>query len=125
MQARHAEEMAAELAAMPGAAGMARTGNRRTHAEISDRSTDASEGEAASIVRDSQAEAGRSLGMFALGMAIASLFVWPLLLGLSAAALGLYSYTQGARALGIWSVTIGLLAAASYLVFIPLLSIMT
>jgi hypothetical protein len=73
----------------------------------------------------SQAGAGRSLGMFSLIMAIASLFVWPLLLGLTAAVLGYSAYRQGARGLGVWSMTIGLLAAAAYVVFIPIYSVLS
>ncbi len=73
----------------------------------------------------SQASAGRTLGMFSLIMAIASLFVWPLLLGLTAAVLGYAAYRQGARGLGVWSMTIGLLAAAAYVVFIPIYSVLS
>jgi len=71
-------------------------------------------------VQETQAGAGRALGIFSLAMSIASLFVWPLLLGLTSAVLGYVAYRQGARGLGVWSMTIGLLAAAAYVVFIPI-----
>lgn len=71
---------------------------------------------------DRSADAGRATGLFALAMAAASLFVWPLPLGLAAAVLGFYSYRQGSRMLGVWSITLGLIAALSYLVFIPILA---
>lgn len=64
--------------------------------------------------------AGRALGWFALVMAIAALFVWPVLMGLTAAVLGFVSYRQGNRALGIWAITIGLIAAVLQIVFIPM-----
>ena len=105
-----AEEMSAELAAT----GPARLPDsdeelRRSRSRIMER----------------QAQAGRSLGIFSLAMAIASLFVWPLLLGLTAAVLGYFSYRQGARGLGVWSIAIGLLAAAAYVVFIPFIAILS
>ncbi|PZD93919.1 hypothetical protein DNH61_20705 [Paenibacillus sambharensis] len=71
-------------------------------------------------VMDTARSGARALGTFALVFAIAALFIWPLLLGLTAAVLGYMAYRQGSRALGVWSITIGLLAAAAYLVFIPI-----
>lgn len=61
-----------------------------------------------------------SLGWIALAFAVASWFVWPILLGLTAAVLGFVAYRQGSRALGIWSMTLGLIAACTFLVLIPL-----
>ncbi|CAM4263787.1 DUF5353 domain-containing protein [Paenibacillus tarimensis] len=71
-------------------------------------------------VMDTSRSGAQALGMFALVFGIAALFIWPLLLGLTAAVLGYMAYRQGSRALGVWSITIGLLAAAAYLVFIPI-----
>ncbi|WP_286890672.1 hypothetical protein [Thermobacillus sp.] len=65
-------------------------------------------------------DAGRATGLFALAIAIASLFVWPLPLGLTAAVLGWFSFREGARGLGVWAVTIGLVAVLTQLVLIPI-----
>jgi hypothetical protein len=65
-------------------------------------------------------DAGRATGLFALAIAVASLFVWPLPLGLTAAVLGWYSFREGARGLGVWAVTIGLVAVLAQLVLIPI-----
>ncbi|MFB9325456.1 hypothetical protein ACFFSY_05920 [Paenibacillus aurantiacus] len=64
--------------------------------------------------------AGRAAGWTGLIIAIMSWFVWPVLLGLSAAFIGFVAFRQGSRGLGVWSMTLGLIAAASYLVLIPL-----
>lgn len=64
--------------------------------------------------------AGRAAGWTGLIIAIMSWFVWPVLLGLSAAFIGFVAFRQGSRGLGIWSMTLGLIAVASYLVLIPL-----
>lgn len=65
-------------------------------------------------------DAGRATGLFALAIAIASLFVWALPLGLTAALLGWFSFREGARGLGVWAMVIGLIAALSQLVLIPI-----
>jgi len=65
-------------------------------------------------------DAGRATGLFALAIAIASLFVWPLPLGLTAAILGWFSFREGARGLGVWAITIGLVAVLTQLVLIPI-----
>jgi hypothetical protein len=70
-------------------------------------------------------DAGRATGLFALAIAIASLFVWPLPLGLTAAVLGWYSFRERARGLGVWSAIIGLTAALSQLVLIPIYAALT
>ncbi|MFD1955906.1 DUF4190 domain-containing protein [Paenibacillus thailandensis] len=63
---------------------------------------------------------GYSLGWVALVFAIASWFVWPVLLGVTSAVLGFIAYRQGARKTGAWSMGVGLVAAAVYLFIIPL-----
>lgn len=67
-------------------------------------------------------DAGRAVGLLALALAVVSLFVWSLPFGLAAAALGWFSFREGARGLGAWAVIIGLAAALSYLVLIPILA---
>jgi hypothetical protein len=100
-------EMAAEVAA-PDA-----------KARASRRANGARKGRAARYTAEAS-DAGRAIGLFALAIAIASLFVWALPLGLTAAALGWYSFREGARGLGVWSVVLGLAAALSQLVLIPI-----
>lgn len=82
------------------------------------RSLDADEASTASgaAVRS----AGKMLGAVALIFAIASLFIWPLLLGITAAVLGFVAYRQKAQALGGWAMGIGIFAAVSSLVLYPL-----
>lgn len=62
---------------------------------------------------------GRALGWIALVFALASWFIWPVLLGATAAVLGFIAYRQGARALGGWSMAIGIVALALNLVIVP------
>lgn len=59
-------------------------------------------------------------GWAGLILAIASLFVWPVLLGPGAAVIGFVALTQGHRALGIWSIVIGLISFMAYIVLVPL-----
>ncbi|MWC27474.1 hypothetical protein [Paenibacillus sp. MMS18-CY102] len=61
-----------------------------------------------------------TVGWIGLVFAIASWFLWPVFLGPTAAALGVYAYYSGSRALGAWAMALGLIAAAAYLVLIPL-----
>ncbi|GGG10500.1 hypothetical protein [Paenibacillus abyssi] len=69
--------------------------------------------------------AGRSMGWTALGFAIASWFMWGVLLGATAAVLGFVAYRQGSRSLGVWSISLGLIAVATNLVLIPLYYLVT
>ena len=65
-------------------------------------------------------EAGSAAGILALAIAVASLFVWSLPLGLIATALGLFAFREGARGLGAGAAILGLTAAAAQLVLIPI-----
>lgn len=74
--------------------------------------------------RDGEDEAGAKsagvpLGWVSLIFAIASWFVWPVLLGATAAVLGFIAYRQGARGLGGWAMGIGLVALALNLIIVP------
>ncbi|WP_052703056.1 hypothetical protein [Paenibacillus beijingensis] len=64
--------------------------------------------------------AGVSLGWIALLFAVASWFVWPVLLGGTAAVLGFVAFSQGSRGLGIMAMVLGLIAVTIYLILIPL-----
>ncbi|MFD2672355.1 hypothetical protein [Marinicrinis sediminis] len=61
-----------------------------------------------------------TIGLFALVLAIASLFVIPSILGPVAAILGFVAYTRGSRGLGVWSIGIGILSFVAYFVLLPL-----
>lgn len=61
-----------------------------------------------------------AMGWLALTIAIASLFMWPAILGPSAAIIGFFALTRGHRALGIWSIVIGLISFMAYIVLVPL-----
>ncbi|MFF2887748.1 hypothetical protein [Paenibacillus sp. NPDC057967] len=62
---------------------------------------------------------GYALGWVSLVFAIASWFIWPVLMGVTSAVLGFIAYRQGAKALGAWSMTLGLIAVVLNLVIVP------
>lgn len=64
-------------------------------------------------------EAGKTVGYIGVGLGIASLFVWSIILGPIAAVLGFYAYSQGRKASGAWAVGLGIVATLSYFVLIP------
>ena len=64
---------------------------------------------------------GEWIGWTALILAIASLFVWPAVLGPAAAVMGLFAYARDQRTLGIWSIIIGLMSLVAYLFLLPYL----
>lgn len=97
------EEYAAEIAAPD-------TGLSRLRDMDIERS-DAADGE-----RDRE-DAGTTLGWTAFILAIASLFLWPVLLGPTSAILGFFAYSRGRRALGSWAIAIGLIAFISAFLF--------
>lgn len=63
---------------------------------------------------------GTAVGWAALVLAIASWFVWPVLMGATATVLGFIAYRQGAKGLGAWSMAVGLAALALNLIIVPL-----
>ncbi len=78
--------------------------------------------------RSQHSEAARSeraeekpafLGWLALILALASLFVWPAVLGSAGAVLGFMAVARGQKALGIWSIVLGLIALAAYFLLVP------
>lgn len=69
--------------------------------------------------RQDTEQGSRTLGWVALTLAILSLFVFPVLLGVSAVVVGIISYSRGTRALGAWAIVIGGIAVISYLVLVP------
>ena len=69
--------------------------------------------------REDTRSSGFALGWVSLIFAIASWFIWPVLLGASAAVMGYIAYRQGAKGLGGWAMAIGLVAVALNLVIVP------
>jgi hypothetical protein len=100
------EEMAADFAVGAPGAYVERDRKENEYAAYEDEGNDVRSG-------------GYALGWVALVFAIASWFVWPVLLGATSAVLGFIAYRQSARGLGGWSMAIGLLAVVMYLVIVP------
>ncbi|MFD0692795.1 hypothetical protein ACFQZT_01705 [Paenibacillus sp. GCM10027628] len=61
----------------------------------------------------------KAVGYIALFVALASLFVWPVLLGISGVILGVIAFFLGNKALGSWSIALGLIAVAAYFLLVP------
>jgi len=99
-------EISAEAGAFPSYTGYLPDANKRHEAHIYQETTQRS-------------SFSSTVGWISLIFAIASWFLWPVIMGPTAAALGLYAFSTGSRALGIWSMTLGIIAAAVYLVLIP------
>lgn len=62
---------------------------------------------------------GTALGWVSLLFAIASWFVWPVLMGATATILGFIAYRRGAKGLGGWAMGVGLVALALNLIIVP------
>ncbi|MDR6880117.1 hypothetical protein [Bacillus sp. 3255] len=61
----------------------------------------------------------KAVGYIALFVALASLFVWPVLLGVSGIVLGIIAFFMGNKGLGTWSVVLGFIALAAYFLLVP------
>ncbi|PYI51742.1 hypothetical protein [Paenibacillus flagellatus] len=110
------EEYATEVAPPAMLGGANRNALNRTDAEpVQPVQQVATRSEEGSTVRTG----GQTIGWIALALAIASLFVYPALMGGTAIVLGIIAYVQGSRSLGAWSVVIGGIALISYLVLVP------
>lgn len=105
---RHDEEFAADFAAGPGMIS-----RKELHQPEDDRPHEYG------VSRNEEERPSRTFGWTALTLAIISLFVLPVFLGVSAIVLGIIAYMRGTRALGAWSVIIGGISILSYVVLIP------
>ncbi|WP_334071931.1 MULTISPECIES: hypothetical protein [Paenibacillus] len=105
----HKEEYAAEVAPIRTVA------NRET---LSER-TEAGGVRAADRNQAQTAGAGRTVGYVGVGLGIASLFMWSIILGPLAAVMGFYAYSQGNKTSGAWAIGLGIVATLSYFVLIP------
>jgi hypothetical protein len=61
----------------------------------------------------------KAVGYVALFVALASLFVWPVLLGISGIVLGVIAFLMGNKGLGSWSIALGFIAVAGYFLLVP------
>ncbi|NOV03462.1 hypothetical protein [Paenibacillus planticolens] len=61
----------------------------------------------------------KAVGYMALFVALASLFVWPVLLGISGIVLGVIAFFMGNKGIGTWSVVLGFIAVAAYFLLVP------
>ncbi|AKG35722.1 hypothetical protein [Paenibacillus durus] len=68
---------------------------------------------------DREGDADKTAGYAGLVLGIASLFIWPVILGPSAAVLGYYAYNKGRKTAGGWAIGLGIVATLSYFVMIP------
>lgn len=103
------EEYAADVAPLRTSA------NRET---LSERT----EGNGAGTANRSQADtagAGKTVGYVGVGLGIASLFMWSIILGPLAAVMGFYAYSQGNKTSGAWAIGLGIVSTLSYFVLIP------
>lgn len=81
-----------------------------SHSEVSDEEV---EELAQAVTRN------KAVGYVALFVALASLFVWPVLLGISGIVLGVIAFLMGNKRLGMWSVALGIIAVAAYFLLVP------
>jgi hypothetical protein len=105
---RHEEEFAADFAPAPGMLS-----RRELHLPEEDRPHESG------VSRTEEESPSRTFGWTALTLAIISLFVMPVFLGISAIVLGIIAYMRGTRGLGAWSIVIGGISILSYVVLIP------
>lgn len=108
----HKEEYAAEIAVPTRRINYAEPYKAKpeTHSDVSDEEI----GELVEAVTRNKA-----VGYVALFVALASLFVWPVLLGVSGIVLGVIAFLMGNKRLGSWSVALGFIAVAAYFLLVP------
>ncbi|RKN86941.1 hypothetical protein [Paenibacillus ginsengarvi] len=68
---------------------------------------------------DDTVKGGQTVGWIGLVLAIASMFIYPGVMGTAAIILGVIAYMQGSRALGTWSAVLGGIALIAYYVLVP------
>ncbi|OCT17132.1 hypothetical protein A8709_24430 [Paenibacillus pectinilyticus] len=103
------EEYAAEIA-VP-------TSGRMNRYESSAPGSSVSDEEVAELVE--AVTRNKAVGYVAFFVALASLFVWPVLLGVSGIILGVIAFVMGNKGLGSWSVALGIIAVAAYFLLMP------
>lgn len=62
---------------------------------------------------------GQAWGWIGLVVAIAALFIYPVVLGFAGIVLGVIAFVRGSRTLGVWSACIGVVALLAYYVIVP------
>lgn len=112
----HKEEYAAEITAPTRRINYAeqykanKPERLETHSDVSDE-------EVAELVE--AVTRNKAVGYVALFVALASLFVWPVLLGISGIVLGVIAFLMGNKRLGSWSIALGFIAVAAYFLLVP------
>jgi len=113
---------------MPASKEQAKKGTVVKKRKNSQTSEYAAEIAAPSLIKDEReaytadSEAGASnqpLGLIALVLSIASLFVLPQWFGLAGIVLGGAAWLVGFRGLGLWSIIIGSISLIAYIVLVP------
>ncbi|SDM89332.1 hypothetical protein SAMN04487897_101397 [Paenibacillus sp. yr247] len=112
----HKEEYAAEIAAPSRKISNAEQYKIRKPERIESRS-DVSDEEVENLVE--AVTRNKAVGYVALFVALASLFVWPVLLGISGIVLGVIAFLMGNKGLGSWSIALGFIAVAAYFLLVP------
>lgn len=111
----HKEEYAAEIMAPSRKINIAEPYKARNAEKV--RQSDVSDEEIDDLVE--AVTRNKAVGYIALFVALASLFVWPVLLGVSGIVLGVIAFLMGNKGLGTWSVVLGFIAVAAYFLLVP------
>lgn len=109
---QHLEEYAAEVTPAGTYSGNVIGEGRIERAEIDAHAADSHEPVQAS-------QSGRTVGYVGVGLGIAALFMWSIILGPLAAVMGFYAYSQGHKTSGAWGIGLGIVSTLSYFVLMP------
>ncbi|WP_261305738.1 hypothetical protein [Paenibacillus andongensis] len=112
----HKEEYAAEITAPTRRINYAEQ-YKNYKPEKLETQSDVSDEEIAELVET--VTRNKAVGYIALFVALASLFVWPVLLGISGIVLGVIAFLMGNKRLGSWSIALGFIAVAAYFLLVP------
>ncbi|MDQ0876897.1 hypothetical protein QFZ77_005556 [Paenibacillus sp. V4I3] len=112
----HKEEYAAEIIAPTRRINYAEQ-YKANKPERLETDSDVSDEEVAELVE--AVTRNKAVGYVALFVALASLFVWPVLLGISGIVLGVIAFLMGNKRLGSWSIALGFIAVAAYFLLVP------
>ncbi|MDQ0887225.1 hypothetical protein QFZ81_002313 [Paenibacillus sp. V4I9] len=112
----HKEEYAAEIIAPTRRINYAEQ-YKANKPERLETDSDVSDEEVAELVE--AVTRNKAVGYVALFVALASLFVWPVLLGISGIVLGVIAFLMGNKRLGSWSIALSFIAVAAYFLLVP------
>lgn len=109
---QHLEEYAADVTPAGTYSGTVIGEGRTERAEVEAHAADSHEPAEAN-------QAGRTVGYIGVGLGIAALFMWSIILGPIAAVMGFYAYNQGHKTSGAWGIGLGIVSTLSYFVLMP------